>query len=244
MNDTFSIIILTFNEERNILACLESVVALNAQIFIVDSGSTDKTIEICKQYTSNIFSHPFENYGLQRNWALNNLPIASSWVLNIDADHRVTPQLSEELTTIFNNPIDPQINGFLVTRKTMFLDKWIKHGGHYPTYHAVLFRVGFGKCEEKLYDQHFLVNGKVVILTGDMIDIIAESISSFIIRHNQWANLEAKYQFDKKLNTETDVVKPKLFGNPIERRRYIKKVYEGFPLFVRPSIYFFIRYFL
>ncbi len=246
MTDGFSVIILTFNEERNIEACLESLLPLNAEIFIVDSGSTDKTLEICRKYTTHIYDHPFINYGAQRNWALNNLPLTANWVLNLDADHRVTPELADELLKIFSQPINPEINGFLVSRRTMFMGKWIKHGGHYPTYHAILFRKGFGQCEDKLYDQHFKVTGKTQLLKHDMIDIITDSLNTFISRHNQWATLEAKYHFDELNADEANerVVKAKFFGNPIERRRYIKKRYESFPLFVRPVIYYLIRYFI
>jgi len=243
VTDRFSVVVLTYNEEKNIEACLKSLMPLNVEIFILDSGSTDKTLEICKLYTSNIYFHPFDNYGAQRNWALNNLPLPTSWVLNLDADHRVTSELANELTSLFNKPINPEINGFLVSRKTMFMHKWIKHGGHYPTYHAILFRKGFGQCEDKLYDQHFKITGKTQILKTDIIDIITESIDTFITRHNHWATLEAQYQFNKNNTTNSETVKPNLFGSPIERRRFIKKQYESFPLFVRPFIYFTIRYF-
>lgn len=240
---TFAVIILTHNEERNITACLESIVGLDADIFIVDSGSTDSTLNICRSYTSNIYHHPFENYGAQRNWALQNLPVQNSWIINMDADHRMTLELANELKTTFSTAIDENINGFLVSRKTIFLNKWIKHGGHYPTYHAIIFKKGLGQCEDKLYDQHFKITGKTVILKNDMIDVITDSINSFISRHNHWATLEAEYQLSIQLQNAGHV-QPRLLGNPIERRRYIKSIYERFPLFVRPGIYFLIRYFL
>ena len=244
MTEGLSAIILTFNEEKNIDACLKSVALLNAEIFIVDSGSTDKTLEICSKYTRNIFHNPWQNYGNQRNWALQNLPVNTKWVINIDADHRVTNELAADLATALTEPVNPDINGFLISRKTIFMNKWIRHGGHYPTYHAIIFRLGFGRCEDKLYDQHFKVEGRTVILKSDMIDIIADSISSFTIRHNQWANLEAQYQFYNLNNGSKGIVKGRLLGNPIERRRYIKGIYERFPIFMRPAIYFVIRYFL
>lgn len=127
------------------------------------------------------------------------------------------------------------------------MDKWIKHGGHYPTYHANLFRKGFGQCEEKLYDQHFVVTGKTNILKNDIIDIITDSVNTFIVRHNHWATLEAQYLFAQQTQTtgnDTLLIKPKLLGNPMERRRYMKKQYESLPLFIRPVCYFVIRYFI
>lgn len=235
-------IVLTFNEEKNITECLKSIKDLCDEILIVDSGSTDKTIEIAKQYTDKIFSHPFENYSQQRNWALNNLPIKNEWILNLDADHRVMPELKEELRFLFNQGISSDINGFLISRRTMFMGKWIKHGGHYPTYHANMFRKGFGKCEEKLYDQHYLVTGKLVKLKSDIIDIITDSLFNFTARHNKWSTLEAEYQLNKEKNN--NVVSAKLIGNAIQKRRALKSFYEKFPLFFRSFLYFLQRYFL
>ncbi|WPU98364.1 glycosyltransferase family 2 protein [Mucilaginibacter sp. cycad4] len=248
MSESLDIIILTFNEEKNIGDCLQNAAALKGNIYIVDSGSTDNTLDICQRYTQNIFSHPFENYAAQRNWALDNLPLTGTWVLNLDADHRVTPELAAQLNDIFSTPVNTETNGFLISRRTIFMGEWIKHGGHYPAYHANLFRQGFGRCEEKLYDQHFKVTGKTQVLKTDIIDVITDSLTSFIARHNHWATLEAQYLVEQQnapiVDNNSKLVHPRLFGNPMERRRYMKKRYESFPLFVRPVIYFIIRYFI
>lgn len=235
-------IILTLNEEKNLTECLKSIQDICENIYIVDSGSTDKTVEIAKRFTDKIFTHPFENYSKQRNWALENLPISNQWILNLDADHRVTEELKDELVSIFKKGIDQNVNGFLISRRTMFMGKWIKHGGHYPTYHANFFRKGYGKCEEKLYDQHYIVSGQQIILKGDIIDIITDSLTNFTTRHNKWSTLEAEYQLSTIKNNE--VVTAKITGHPIERRRALKSFYEKFPLFTRSFIYFFQRYFL
>jgi len=235
-------IVLTFNEEKNIVECLESVKDLCDEIIIVDSGSSDRTLEIAKQYTDKIYSHPFDNYSKQRNWALENLPIKNDWILNLDADHRITPELKEELSTLFSKGIPADVKGFLISRRTIFMGKWIKHGGHYPTYHANFFRKGFGKCEEKLYDQHYLISGKQLQLKGDIIDIITDSLTNFTTRHNKWSTLEAEYQLSSNKNYE--IIKADLSGHAIQRRRALKSFYEKFPLFIRPLLYFLQRYFL
>ncbi|MBC7915749.1 MAG: glycosyltransferase family 2 protein [Pyrinomonadaceae bacterium] len=237
-------IILTYNEEKNIIDCLDSIKNLADQIYIVDSYSTDTTLEILKNYTVELVQNPFSNYSTQRNWALTQLQIKNDWILNIDADHRITPELAEELRTKFKTAIPENINGFLASRRTMFMDKWIKYGGHYPTYHAILFRKGFGKCEERLYDQHFKVDGEVERLKGDVIDLITESLTTFTTRHNKWSDLEALEQYNGSLNNNTKLIEGKLGGNAIQQRRYLKNMYDKFPLFVRPFIYFFVRYFL
>ncbi|WP_232456872.1 glycosyltransferase family 2 protein [Pedobacter psychrophilus] len=235
---------MTFNEERNITSCLESLSNHFDEIFLVDSGSTDKTIEIANNYSVNIIEHPFENYSTQRNWAFENLPLRNQWILNMDADHRLTREIVIELQQKFQQDIPPSINGMLSSRKTLFMGKWIKYGGHYPTYHAVIFRKGKGSCEDKLYDQHFKVEGEVIKLKGDIIDLITESLSTFTLRHDKWSTLEALQQFNKIDKTQGTINGSLIDGNPIAKRRYYKNIYERFPLFVRPAVYFFIRYFL
>lgn len=241
-----SIIILTYNEEKNIRACLDSVIGFTDEIFVVDSGSTDQTLSILKEYPVKVVHHDFENYSRQRNWAFENLPLSHEWILNMDADHRLTPEFKTDVNTLFMQGITFDVNGILSSRKTIFMGKWIKYGGHYPTYHAVLFRKGKGSCEDKLYDQHFKVEGKMLKLKGDIIDLITESLSTFTVRHDHWSNLEAWQQYKLQANPlEGATIKGSLHGsNPIAQRRYLKNIYESFPLFIRPFLYFFIRYFL
>jgi glycosyltransferase involved in cell wall biosynthesis len=149
MKFNITAIILTYNEALNIGDCLKSVQEIASQIIVVDSGSTDATITIAKEFNCDILTHPFQNYSHQRNWALNNAPINNEWVLNLDADHRLTSELQKELRQIFSKDIAPAVNGFLTSRKTIFMGKWIRYGGHYPTYHAILFRKNKGFCEIK-----------------------------------------------------------------------------------------------
>lgn len=237
-----SVLILTKDEESNIRECLESV-KWTDEIFIIDSGSSDKTLEIAGEYTKKISYHPFENYSKQRNSALSALPIKNKWVLNLDADHRISEKLRKEIFKNFENRINDNIKGFLISRRTIFMNRWIRHGGHYPTYHAVLFRRGCGFCEDRLYDQHFVVNGTVKILKGDIIDIITASIAEFIERHNRWSMLEAAEFLSGKTPEKPGTVKPDPFGNPMERRRFLRHTYNRSPLFIRAFLYFLLRYF-
>ncbi len=234
-------IILTFNEERNIKDCLEAVSKLTNDIIVVDSGSTDRTIEIAKQYNVKIYTNPFQNYAIQRNWALKNVEINNEWILNIDADHRLTEEFVLELQYHFNKGISQNIKGFMASRRTMFMNKWIRFGGHYPVYHGVIFRKGFGYCEEKEYDQHFVIEGESILLKGDIIDIITDSLDTFTARHNKWATLEAKDILALQ-KSSPKLVKPDKHGNPMEKRRYQRMKYYSYPPFVRVFIYFTYRY--
>lgn len=246
MNPTVpvSAIILCMNEEHNIKDCLDSVCGFAEEVFVVDSGSTDNTLEILKNYPVKVIHHAFSNYSAQRNWAFQELPIAHDWILNMDADHRLTLEFKAEVNKIFSRGVPEQINGLLSSRKTMFMGRWIKYGGHYPTYHAMLFRKGKGRCEDKLYDQHFKVTGETLKIKGDVIDLITESLSTFTQRHDKWSTLEAQQQFFKKEGSDDTIQGSFSKNDPIAKRRKLKNIYESFPLFVRPFIYFFIRYFL
>ncbi|MFW0717099.1 glycosyltransferase family 2 protein [Pedobacter sp. N23S346] len=242
MKSPITVIILTFNEENNIVDCVESVKDFATEIFIVDSGSTDQTLEMLSKYPVQVFQHPFKNYSQQRNWALENLPIKTDWVINLDSDQRLTEEFKKEVHQHLNSGKLDHINGFLASRKTMFMGKWIKYGGHYPTYHAMTFRLGKGICEQKLYDQHYLVEGDTIKLKGDVIDLITESLSTFTLRHDKWSTLESIQQFSNT-NSSTATISGKLKGDSMQRRRYFKNLYERLPLFVRPALYFLVRYF-
>jgi len=210
---------------------------------VVDSYSTDRTLDIAGNYTDKVFQHSFENYSKQRNWALKNLPIETEWVLNLDSDHRVSPELENELKKVFQKGLDNRLNGFLISRKIMFMDKWIKRGGQYPVYHSMLFKKDAGFCEDRLYDQHFVVEGELKYLKGTVIDIITDSLTNFIQRHNKWATLEAMEVLTKESISSEKKVKPDLLGHAIQRRRFLRTSYNRLPLFVRPFLYFTYRYF-
>lgn len=237
-----SVIVLTYNEEKNIRDCLENVYNWTGEIFIVDSFSTDKTIEIAKRYTDKIFQHPFENYAQQRNWAQENLPISYEWVFHLDADEYVTEELKEELRKLFKKDLS-NIDGFLIKRKTIFMGRWVKYGGHYPSYHLRIFKKQKGRCEERLYDQHFIVKGKIQRLKNDIINTIGEDINLWVQRHNLWSTYEAE-EYLKGKNRKLQV-KENLFNSFIEKKRWLRnRVYNRLPLFLRVFLYFFYRYFL
>lgn len=235
-----SVIILTLNEELNLPECLASISELAADIFVVDSGSKDATVDLARSSGCRVYEHPFENYAAQRNWALDNLPIETEWILCLDADERLMPELVNEIATVLSRG-DNEYAGFLINKRSFFLGKWLRYGGQYPSYHLRLFRKGLGRCEDRLYDQHFVVNGKLGKLNSDYVDIVASSLTEWTARHNRWATMEA-LEIHKQPNqldqNKAGTVKPRLFGNPIERKRYLRiKIYQKFPLFVRPFLF-------
>src|SRR4029077_14152219 len=127
-----SVIVLTLNEEANIAPCLETIVDWAGEVFIVDSGSTDRTLNIISHYEAQVVHHPFENYSRQRNWAQASLPLTHQWVFHIDADERLYPQLICKLRQLFaTGRVEPATAGFLVRRLIHFLGRPITHGGIY-----------------------------------------------------------------------------------------------------------------
>ena len=235
-----SVIILTFNEEKNIEDCLRSVQEWAGEIFVVDSHSTDRTVEIAKKYTDKIYQHSFEDYSKQRNWTQDNCQIANEWILHLDADERITKALAHELKNVFLN-INDDVGGFLIKKRVIFLGRWIKHGAH-SAYRLTLFRKNKGRCEKRKYDQHFVCSGKTLKLRHDIAEENNISIAEWIERHNRWSSLEAEQIFSGEKNRE---VKEKIFGTPIEKRRWLKnKVFIKLPLFIRSLLYFIYRYFL
>jgi len=235
-----SVIVLTLNEEHNLPACLESLSGLACEVFVVDSGSTDRTAEIARRGGAVLVEHSFENYAAQRNWAQGNLPIGTEWILHLDADERLTPELVAEINRVLSSG-DPAIDGYLLRKRTIFMGRWIRHGGHYPSFHLRLFRKDRGGCEDRLYDQHFVVDGPLATLTSDYLDVVASNIQTWTMRHARWARLEAEEMMSVRATDRRVQADP--LGNPIERKRWLREgVYGRAPLFVRPFVYFLYRY--
>lgn len=240
-----SVIILTYNEEKNLDDCLKSVNRWAKDIFIVDSFSTDKTQKIARNYTDKIYQHPFENQSRQLNWALENLPIETEWVMRLDADEKVTDQLKDELTLKLS-AFDNDITGLYVNRKVFFMGRWIKHGGFYPTWLLRIWRKGKAYCEDRWLNEHIkLTEGKVTFLQNHIIDENKKNLHWWIGKHNNYSTRYTVDLLNAKHNFQTNLIKPKLFGTQEQRKVWLKeKVYVNSPLFVRPFLYFAYRYFL
>ena len=241
-----SVIILTQDEETNLPAALSSLRGLDPEVFVVDSGSADRTVEIARAAGCHVVEHPFENYAVQRNWAFDHLPIRTPWTLCLDADERLTPELVDEIKETVARQ-DSLNDGYMLRKRTIFMGRWLRHGGQYPAYHLRLFRSGRGRCEARLYDQHFVVEGRVGRLRNDYIDVITSDLATFVVRHNRWAELEAEEILARRAGTARPgpAVAPVLTGTAIERRRFLRtRVYQRFPLFVRAFLFWFYGYVL
>ena len=241
-----SVIILTLNEAQNLPDCLCSVAALGCEVFVVDSGSVDGTQQIARTAGAQVVEHPFANYAAQRNWAQDHLPLAGEWVLHLDADERLTPELCVEICQLLDHANRQELaayNGFMLSKRTIFMNRWIKHGGHYPSYHLRLFRRASGRCETRLYDQHFVVDGKCGRLQNDYLDILCTDLDTWLRRHMRWADLEARELLLPQESQSTSQVRADPFGNPIEQKRWLRnRLYHRAPLYWRAVFYWVYRY--
>ena len=235
-----SVVILTFNAAETIGATLSSVIAFSDDVHVVDSYSTDTTPDIARSAGAKIVSHPFENYGAQRNWAIDTLPLKHEWQLHLDADERVSDNLASELHELFSEDgPPPSIVGYHIPRLVMFHQQPIRHGGMWPIFHLRLFRQGHGHCENRKYDQHFYVDGQSAQLKGPMIDDIRLTLTEWSARHNRWADAEV----DEILAPSDGVIRPGIV-TPVAKKRAQRLRYYQAPLFLRAFGLFFYRYVL
>jgi glycosyltransferase involved in cell wall biosynthesis len=234
-----AVIVLTFNEEQNLEACLGSVRGWASEIHVVDSGSTDRTRELAVACGALVAEHPFETHARQWAWALDALPIASEWILALDADQRVTPELQRSIAAALAG--GPSVDGYFVCRRQVFRGRWIRHGGYYPKYLLKLFRRGRGQVSADLVDHHFEVTGPTARLDGDLVEDNRNeaSIAAWIDKHNRYARLQAA---DEIARRRQGAPKGRLFGNPDERTAWLKVRWLRLPLYLRPAMYFVYRY--
>ena len=237
-----SIVLLTNNEEANLPAVLASLQELNATVFVVDSGSTDRTVAIAQQAGCHVFEHPFENQAQQLNWALQNLPIKTPWIMRLDADERLTPELVEELQLVLPQTPD-DITGYQVKRRVFFMGRWIRHGGYYPTWLLRIWRTGLGRCEQRNMDEHIvLTKGRIANLQYDIIDENQKGLSFWTDKHNRYADREVKDLLIVMFDTDDDLLKSRQFSQA-SRRRWVKtNLYARSPLFFRAFLYFLLHY--
>jgi glycosyltransferase involved in cell wall biosynthesis len=236
MQQNISVIILTYNEELNIIQCLENIAEWANEIIVLDSNSNDKTTEIAESFGSKVFYRSFDNYANQRNYALNDIPISNNWILFLDADEWLTEELKSEIKIkILNTSYD----GFLIRRRLYFLGKWIKHGGYYPCWNLRLFRNGIARVDREI-NEHVEVNGKIGKLKNDMVDENNKGLVFWLNKHIGYAQMEAR-QFSNSNNLSVS-----LFGNAIHRKNWIRKnIWNKVSVpFIRPFIFFFYSYVL
>ncbi len=188
MNDkvAISVVVITKNEQDNIKDCLESVKWAD-EIVIVDDNSTDRTVEIAQAYTDRIFHRHMDIEGRHRNWAYDQA--RNSWVLSLDADERVTPELKEEIVKTISQP--GEFKGFIIPRRNYIGNYWVKHGGWYPSGQLKLFEKENFRWEESEVHPCALLKGPTGNLKNDIIHYSYKDFEDFVNKMNKQTTLEA-----------------------------------------------------
>lgn len=239
-----SLIVLTYNEEVNLPACLTSVAGLARDIFVVDSFSTDGTFRVAQEFGAHITQRAFINQAEQFNWALDHLPLKTPWVLRLDADEYLTPELKEELAATL--PLLPaDLTGLYVKRRFLFMGRWIRHGGYYPTWLLRVFRRGQARAEMRWIDEHLILTaGESANLAHDIVDHNRKGFQYWLKRQLRYAPREVKALLDPA-SMSPGGLSANLRGSQAERKRCLKTLlYDRAPLFLRPWLYFIYRYVL
>ncbi|MGC4036269.1 MAG: glycosyltransferase family 2 protein [Chitinophagaceae bacterium] len=244
--NSLTVIILTFNEEIHIKRCIENLKQVAEKIIIVDSNSTDNTVSIARSLGAEVYQNPWKNYSTQFNWALANCSINTNWVMRMDCDEYLTKELIDEIN--YKLPESKEgVTGYIIKRRVIFMNKWIKHGGFYPHRLLRIWKNGTATIEERWMDEHVVIEtGEIETLENDMVDHNLNSLTWWISKHNNYATREMFDLIDiRNKSTSENNVKADLNGQQYSRKRWIKeKVYTKIPLFVRPFFYFFYRYIL
>lgn len=236
-------VILTYNEQQHLARCISSLNGIARQIVVADCYSTDNTIEIARAHGARVIQNPWTNHANQFNWALTQLDPHTDWVLRIDADELLTPNLVAEISACLS-AIGPDIDGVYVGRRMTFQGRMIRHGGVFPVRVLRLFRYGRGECENRWMDEHIKVAGPTVDLDGEMVDDNLNFLTWWTDKHNKYASREAV----DLLNLEfgffpRDSVANLRDGKQAGVKRWLKEeVYARLPSGFRAFAYFVYRY--
>jgi glycosyltransferase involved in cell wall biosynthesis len=243
-------VILTYNEELHIARCLENVCTFSRKVIIVDSCSTDRTREIVEGFNQQyhiieFVEHKYPgNQAEQFNWAIDNLKIDTEWVLRIDADEYLLPELVEELKQKLPD-MPKDVTGLEFKRRHIFMGKWVKHG-IYPVIIMRMFRTGYGRYDARLMDEHItLREGRSVVFDHDFCEHSLSNISEYCKKHINYAQREAT-EILKEVYCLTEDVSGNVshLGEQAEGKHRTKSRYNRLPLFWRSFAYFIYRYIL
>ena len=242
MND-ITAIILTKNEEVNIERCIKSIKAWVDRVVVVDSGSTDKTVELAEALGAEIYRHePFVHYAGQFNWALDNVDVKTRWVYRIDADEEVPPSLAAEIVESCRKHHDDDVNGFVMKFKIAFMGTFLKHGGMYPFYNLTIFKYGKGRYEDRALGEHVILSeGRTIALKNDCLHFDFKSLDAWINKHNWYATREVADYYATRSKGQEDP--NKLYREAKKTSKLRDGLYYRLPKFLRAKLYFWYRYY-
>lgn len=248
-----SVLIPTLNEERNLRECLRSV-RFADEIVVVDSGSTDETASIAREMGARVVDFNWDGkFPKKKNWALGNVDWKHEWVLILDADERITPPLAREIDRIVR---ESRRKGYYINRRFMFMGRWLRHCGYYPSWNLRLLRHDAGRYERledlgdtgsgdnEVHEHIVLTSGESPETTGwcrhDMLHFAYPDISTWIEKHNRYSNWEAAVLVKGASGGGKSSLPANPLGNPLQFKRWLKESARHLPF--RPALRFFYHY--
>jgi len=235
----FSIYILTYNEELDIAACIESAM-LSDDVIVVDSCSRDRTVEIASQYPVRVIEHPFESHGKQRTWMLENIPAKYEWAYILEADERMTPALFRECCEVIHQP---ELVGYYAAERVMFMDRWIKHSTQFPRYQLRLLQIGKVWFTDYGHTEREVCEGSTGFLTETYPHYTCgKGMSRWIEKHNRYSTDEAQETLHQLQSGRVNWKKLFFGKTEVERRHALKDLSLRLPL--RPLVRWFYMYFM
>ncbi len=219
------VIIPVRDEEENLPYALASVVPWAKRVWVVDSGSTDRTVEMARDHGAEVVEQSWLGHAAQKNWAIDNLPLTSDWVFFLDADESVLPELRDEMLAVSSrDPATVEESAFNVNRYFIFLGKRIRHCGYYPSWNVRFFKRGSARYEDRAVHEHMVVDGTVGAFRGHMEHFDRRGLAVYLAKHVRYAELEAAAilsQDDRSSSIDGDMQR---------RRRWIKRhIYPRLP---------------
>jgi glycosyltransferase involved in cell wall biosynthesis len=243
-----TVIVAARNEARNLPRCLESLKGVG-EVYVVDSQSTDGTVEIAQSYGCHVVQFHYQGgWPKKRQWAMESLPLAYDWVFLVDADEAMTPELADEIQLAIQNP---DYDGYYVALRMFFLGRELRHSGA-SFYKLSLFRRGKGRFECRLRDQdqsmadmevheHVVLGsseGKSGKLEHPLLHHNVESLSHYIRKHDEYSNWEARVWLEGEAGSKD--LQPSLLGAQAQRRRWLRKKFFSMP--GSPVLFFLYKY--
>lgn len=242
-----SCVVLAGNEELNIQRCLASIAGHSDDIIVVDSFSSDRTLDITRQYTSRIFQHHYEGHPQQWAWTLQNVPFMHDWIFAIDADFVVTPELWAAIADAAVTSSATRVDGYFVRHRQVFRGRALKHGTIYPRHWLRVFRKQKVHIDlNDLVDVHFDVQGQVAFLEADVIEDNSKDrdLRFWVAKQARFARFLAQEELSRRVAPAHNGVAASPFGRPDQRIMWWRKRWYNLPLYVRPFLLFIYRYIL
>jgi glycosyltransferase involved in cell wall biosynthesis len=234
------VMIPTLNERSHIAETVRNASRLG-RVFVLDSFSTDGTQDLARQAGAVVVEHRFENYSRQKNWGLDHLPFSGEWVFILDADERITPELSDELTRAASDPAS--CDGYFVNRIVIMMGRAIRFGGMLPSWNLRFFRRGACRYEDRSVHEHMMCEGRTGYMKHKMLHIRRESISEYLTKHIRYADMESDEWIKMRVGRDQAARAGRLFRDLPKYRLYLRRdVWPHLPF--KPMLRFVYMYFI